>query len=123
VLVVADQGEVSADRGVFVHALWDKRTRAAIRPLLTQKVISEHRRDPFGHHSDTLKRVLNYFRRTTALTPYAVICTRPFREWRLARLSGLPTIGPAFVNERKFTSEAKAVHALFLLRVDEAKRD
>jgi len=120
---VADQGPIPADRGVLAFELWDKRTRAAVRPLLTKKVISEHRRDPFGHHSDTLKRVLNYFRRSTALTPYSVVCTRPFREWRLARLSGLPAIGPTFVDEHRSTSEAKAVHALFLLRVDEAMRD
>jgi branched-chain amino acid transport system permease protein len=117
---VADERPIPADRSLLALELWDKRMRVAIRPLLTKEVISEHGRDPLGHHSDTLKRVLNYFRRSTALTPYAVICTRPFEQWRIARLSGLRAVGPTFIDERTFTSEAEAVHALFLLRVDEA---
>jgi branched-chain amino acid transport system permease protein len=119
---MADTRPIPADRSLLALELWDKRMRAAISPLLTKQVISEHRHDPLGHHSDTLKRVLNYFRRSTALTPYAVICTRPFEQWRIARLSGLRAVGPTFIDERTFTSEAEAVHALFLLRVDEAMR-
>lgn len=112
-----------ADRAVLALELWDKRTRAAIRPLLTKKIIAEYRRDPFAQHSDALARVLNYFGRTTTLTPYVVVCTRPFREWRLARLSGLPGVAPTYADERKFNSEARAVYALFLARVEETMRD
>ena len=97
--------------------------RVAIRPLLTKKIIGEHRRDPTGHHGDTLKRVLNYFRRAPGLPPYVVVCTRPFREWRVARLSGVRGQSPTFVDARKFGSEAKAMHAVFLLRVAEIARD
>ena len=120
---MTDKRPIPADRSLLALELWNKRMRVAIRPLLTNEVISEHGRDPLGHHSDALKRVLNYFRRSTALTPYAVICTRPFAQWRVARLSGLPATAPTFVDQRTFTSEAEAVHALFLLRVDEAMRD
>ena len=97
--------------------------RAALRPLLTKKIIGEHRRDPTGQHGDTLKRVLNYCRRAPGLPPYVIVCTRPLREWRVARLSGVRGLPPRFVDERKFGSAAKAMHAVFLLRIDEIARD
>jgi branched-chain amino acid transport system permease protein len=120
---VSDQETLAADAEAIVLGMWDKRMRAAIRPLLTKKVIEEHRRDPAGSHSDALKRVLNYFRRSAGLPPYVIVCTEPFREWRVARLSGARGIPPSFVDERKFNSEAQAMHAVFLLRVEELARD
>lgn len=118
-----DQAAPAIDNAAIALEMWDKRMRAAIRPLLTKKIIAEHRRDPTGHHGDTLKRVLNYFRRSPGLPPYVIVCTRPFREWRVARLSGVRGQPPNFVDERRFNAEAKAMHAVFLLRVDELVRD
>lgn len=115
--------ELPADRNAIALARFEKRTRIAIRPLLTKKVIAEHRRDPLGDHSDPLKRVLNYLRRSTELTPYVIVCTKPFREWRLARMSGVRGKPPSFIDQRKYNSEAKAMHALFLKRVEEVVRD
>jgi hypothetical protein len=57
------------------------------------------------------------------LPPYVIVCTQPFREWRVALLSGTRGKLPSFVDERKFDSEAKAMHAVFLLRIDELTRD
>jgi branched-chain amino acid transport system permease protein len=111
------------DRDAIAVARWDQRTRLAIRSLLNDQLIDEHRRDPRGLHSDTLKRVLNYLRRSSALTPYVVICTQPFREWRVARLTGVSGQAPIFVDEQRFNSEAGAMHAVFLLRVQEIMRD
>jgi branched-chain amino acid transport system permease protein len=107
------------DRAVIALDRWDARTRAAVRRLLSAETIAEHQRGPRGQHSDTLKRVLDYLRRSSALTPFVVICTQPFREWRLARLSGIRGEAPAFVDEQTFKSEAEAIHALFVKRVDE----
>jgi branched-chain amino acid transport system permease protein len=111
------------DRDSVVLARWERRMRLAICDLLTGQVIAEHQRDPRGDHSDTLKRVLNYFRRSSTLTPYAVICTQPYRQWRVAQLSGVRGHGPVLDDDRTFTSEADAMHAVFLKRVDEVMRD
>jgi hypothetical protein len=119
----SDHATPATDAAVIVLEMWDKRMRAAIRPLLTKKIIAEHRRDPTGPHSDSLKRVLNYFRRSMGMPPYVIVCTQPFREWRVALLSGTRGKLPSFVDDRKFDSEAKAMHAVFLLRVDELTRD
>jgi branched-chain amino acid transport system permease protein len=120
---MADQIGDLTDRDPIAIAGWDRRMRVAIGPLLTAELIAEHRRDPVGHHSDALKRVLNYFRRSPALTPYVVICTRPFQEWRVARLTGVRGQSPVLVDQQTFNSEAEAMHAVFLKRVEEVMRD
>jgi len=116
---MVDQIDDFTDRAEIALARWDARARAAVRRLLTSDVIAEHQRDPRGHHTDTLKRVLDYFRRSSALTPYVVICTKPFWEWRVARLSGVRGQPPVFIDEQTFKSEAEAIHAVFLKRVGE----
>jgi hypothetical protein len=115
--------ELPADRSAIAQACFEARVRAAIRPLLTKKLIAEHKCNPLGDHSDSLKRVLNYLRRSTTLTPYVVVCTEPFREWRLARLSRERGKAPAFIDAPNYDSEEKAMHALFLKRVEELMHD
>jgi branched-chain amino acid transport system permease protein len=111
------------DRESIALARWEQRMRPALRPLLTEQLIEEHQRAPRGPHSDNLKRVLNYFRRSSALTPFVIVCTQPFREWRVARVTGVQGQAPIFVDEQVWSSEAEAMHAIFLKRIDETMRD
>ncbi len=97
--------------------------RESLRPLLSKKIIAEHKRAPVGIHSDALDRVLNYFRRPNALDHYVIVCTRPFKQWRVARTIGVPGQVPAFADERTYNSEAKAAHAVFLMHVEQTMRD
>jgi branched-chain amino acid transport system permease protein len=120
---MADTDSSPADRDKIALARWDKRMRESLRPLLTKKIIAEHKRDPVGIHSDALDRVLNYFRRPNLLDQYVIVCTRSFKQWRVARMTGVPSQAPAFVDERAYNSEAKAAHAVFLLRVEQTMRD
>jgi branched-chain amino acid transport system permease protein len=113
---------VAKDRKEIVLRRWYERTRDAIRPLITSRLIVEHKRDPLGEHSDSLKRVLNLLRRTAPNGKYVLVCTQPFKQWRIARVSGLYGRGPVFVDGRRFNTEAKAMHAVFLLRIDELTR-
>ena len=120
---MADSASSSADRNRIALARWDKRMRESLRSLLTKKTIAEHKRNPVGIHSDALDRVLNYFRRPNLLDHYVIVCTRPFKQWRVARMTGVPGQSPVFVDERTYNSEAKAAHAVFLLRVEQTMRD
>lgn len=120
---MADADCAPADRSKIAFVLWDKRMRESLRPLLTRKVIAEHKRDPVGIHGDALDRLLNYFRRPNVLDHYVIVCTRPFKQWRVARLTGVPGQGPVFADERTYNSEAKAAHAVFLLHVEQTMRD
>jgi branched-chain amino acid transport system permease protein len=120
---MADTDGSPADRNRIAFARWDKRMRESLRPLLTKKIISEHKRDPVGMHSDALDRVLNYFRRPNMLERHVIVCTRPFKQWRVARVTGVSGQGPVFADERSFNSEAKAAHAVFLMHVEQTMRD
>lgn len=111
--------ELPPDRSELALARFDSRTRATVRKLLTKEVIAEHARNPLGEHSDDLKRVINYLRRSSTLTPYVVVCTKPFREWRIAQLSGARGQAPTFIDAPAYDSEAKAMHAIFLMRAEE----
>jgi branched-chain amino acid transport system permease protein len=111
------------DRNEMVTARWDARMRQALRQLISNDLIAEHERDPLGDHTDSLKRVLNYFRRTASRDgKYIVVCTEPFRRWRIARLSGRRGHGPAWVDDDSFGSEREAVHAIFMRRVQDLLR-
>ena len=74
---MADLDGAPANRDRIAFARWDKRMRESLRPLLSKKIIAEHKRAPVGIHSDALDRVLNYFRRPNALDHYVIVCTRP----------------------------------------------
>lgn len=47
-------------------------------------LIEEMRRNPVGHHSGDLRRLLNLLRTHPELPPYVLVCTKPQREWCLA---------------------------------------
>ncbi len=113
----------NADRNQIALAMWDQRMRAALLPLITRKIIAEHKRGPLGPHSDALSRVLNYIRRRSPHGKCVVVCTRPFKQWRVARLPGVRGQPPVFVDDKTYNSEAKAMHVLFLMRIDELMRD
>jgi UDP-N-acetylmuramate-alanine ligase len=53
-----------------------------------RRVVDEFLRQPVGHHSPELQRVLNVFRSEPLRGKYVLVCTVPHRQWRLARLSG-----------------------------------
>ena len=120
---MADAASAPADPSQIAFARWDRRMRESLRPLLNRKIIAEHKRDPIGIHSDALDRVLNYFRRPNLLDRHVIVCARPFKQWRVARITGVPGEAPVFVDERTYNSEARAAHAVFLLRVEQMMRD
>jgi len=75
----------------------------------------EFKRRPYGRHSDELQRVLNLFRSDPLPGNYCVVCTRPHREWALARFrqtsrEPVDLLGPTF------GSLAEAEWAVFKLR-------
>jgi branched-chain amino acid transport system permease protein len=120
---MAEGDGAAADRNRIAFARWDQRMRESLRPLITKKLIAEHKRGPVNIHSDALDRVLNYFRRPNLLDRYVIICTRPFKQWRVARMTGVPGEAPEFVEDRAYNSEAKAAHAVFLLKLEQMMRD
>ena len=50
--------------------------------------IGEFRDRPLSPHGPELQRILNAMRDTPLEGRYILVCTKPFREWKLARHGG-----------------------------------
>jgi branched-chain amino acid transport system permease protein len=105
------------DRNVQVYLEFERRLRPRIRALVTDELIAEHAAAPLGPHSDALQRVLNYFRRQPQPGKYILVATEPWREYRIATLSGTRGEVAKILGEETFASEEEGLHGIFLRRV------
>ena len=87
-----------------------------IDPRRDRELVDEFRRQPIGHHSPNLQRVLNTLRGGSLGGKYVLVCTKPFREWTLARHPGERGRPIEFLREQRFTSLEEAEWAVFRLR-------
>lgn len=78
--------------------------------------VAEFRARPFGRHSPDLQRILNAMRGGPLAGKYVLVCTRPFREWKLARHPGRPGLPIEVVDGPVFASREEAEWAVFKLR-------
>jgi hypothetical protein len=80
--------------------------------------------EPYGgiHEYMDLAKVLVRMR---AMQPgsfggkYVVICTKPDKEWRIGRLTGVRGQPPQFATDKVYTDENDVQHDIFLLRLDQ----
>jgi branched-chain amino acid transport system permease protein len=81
--------EVS-DKQLLYYRRFDKRLRERLKTMITPDLISEHKADPQGHHSDALSRVLNYFRCAEMADKYVIIRLKDGEErFRIMAVSGV----------------------------------
>jgi hypothetical protein len=78
--------------------------------------VAELRERPHGRHSPGLQRILNVMRGTPLEGRYVLVCTRPFREWRLGRHPGARGRRIEIVEGHVFRSREEAEWAVFRLR-------
>ena len=78
--------------------------------------VAELRERPLGKRSPELQRILNTLRGGPLAGKYVLICTRPFREWRLARHPGEPGKPLVLIDHPPFGSREAAEWAVFKLR-------
>lgn len=77
---------------------------------------AEFRRQPVGHHSPGLQRILSRFRGAPVKDKHVLLCVKPHKEWMLAQLSGVQG-KPARLHKNKiFHSLDDAEWAVFKLR-------
>ncbi|MEM6988310.1 MAG: branched-chain amino acid ABC transporter permease, partial [Pseudomonadota bacterium] len=89
-------GEAMPEEAVDVHdkqelyyRRFNKRLRDRLKGMITPDLIEEHKRDPLGHHSDALARVLNFFRRGEMADKYVIHRMIPAKErFRIMAVSG-----------------------------------
>ena len=109
-----------ADRQELVHARFTAKLRRELRALITEDLIDEHRRQPFGQHSDALERVLNFLRRPPH---YGLYARKPCREYQIVRLPIAPGAMPEALDDTVYTDERAAAHAVFLRHVEDLMRE
>jgi len=109
-----------ADKQQIYYRRFQKRLRDRLKALITPELIEEHRRNPLGHHSDALSRVLNHFRRGEVADKYAIM-RQPgqFHAYKIVAFSGVRGAPPRLVDDRLYTDLNEAYHAVFLLRVND----
>jgi branched-chain amino acid transport system permease protein len=120
-------GEAMPEEATEVHdkqelyfRRFNKRLRERLKPLITPELISEHKTDPLGHHSDALGRVLNFFRRGEMADKYIIMRLKEGEErYRIMAVSGVRGMPPRVVDDRAYEALNDAYHAVFLLRVND----
>jgi hypothetical protein len=78
--------------------------------------VAEFRERPHGRHSPDLQRILNVMRGTPLKGRYVLVCTRPFREWKLARHPGERGRPIEILDHPPFASREAAEWVVFRLR-------
>lgn len=105
----------ATDRQLTVFTRFDEELRAHITSLITDELIEEHRQKPLGQHSDSLERVLNYFRRPPHFGLYSRAACR---EYQVIALPVPPGSVPDPIDEPVYYDKTEALHAVFLRHVD-----
>ena len=67
-----------------------------------------------GIDSDALGRVVNFFRRPPQFGLYSPV---PMRQWQIIALPITPGEAPQPLDDTRYTSEADAIHAVFLRHI------
>ncbi len=79
-------------------------------------LVEEFRKTPVGHHSPELQKVMNLLRGERFPGRHVLICTKPYEEWRLARLSGVRGEPPEVVEGVVYTTIEEAEWEVFKIR-------
>jgi hypothetical protein len=69
-------------------------TEGNVNTLFDPALADEFRRQPIGHHSPALERLLDRLRAGGTRGKYCLVCIVPHRHWQLARLSGERGVPP-----------------------------
>jgi branched-chain amino acid transport system permease protein len=118
--VMPEEAIEIADKQEIYYRRFQKRLRDRLKLLITPELIEEHRRNPLGHHSDSLSRVLNHFRRGEVADKYAIMRQpEAFHAYKIVAFSGVRGAPPRLVDDRTYYDINEAYHAVFLLRVND----
>lgn len=92
--------------------------REEILPLVTDDLIEEHRRDPFGNHSPELYKILTFLHRhPPEAGRLVVIVTDPHEEYALGAIPPERGEAPEILDNERYASQAEAEYAVFRKRV------
>jgi branched-chain amino acid transport system permease protein len=119
--VLPEEATDVRDKSLIYQRRYDNAQREYLKSLISDELIAEHRKSPTGLHSDSLERLMLYFRKSELAGKYCVYAIEPFKQYRIVALSGLPGVPPRTVDDRVYTTIDDAYHAVFLRRVNDLR--
>lgn len=118
-----DNSEVGPARDAPAYERFDRRWREQLLSLPLEDLIAEHRRRPFGPHSDGLARLLSYFRGAEVAGKYVIFGLEGNAGWVLARIGRPRAQGTLeFDTTTVYSSVQDAEHAVLVARVEALRR-
>ena len=108
---------MTADPTDSVYRRADMTLRDRLSAMDVQGLLDEHRKHPYGPHSDELARLLNYFRRAGTEGKYVIYSRSDKEGWQIGRLNakqGSPRID---LDSTVHPSSEAAQHAVLEARV------
>lgn len=108
------------DRHSETWRLHSRRLAEHLRPLITPDLVAEHRRSPLHRvKSPALLHVLDALRQEPIEGKLAVLARIPGSSYQIIRLAGALSRPNDLSDRRRFATEADALHAIFLQRLEE----
>lgn len=103
---------------------FDARMRERLLALALESLVAEHRRRPFGPHSDGLARLLSYFRGAEIAGKYVIFGLDGNAGWVLGRISRPRAEGSVELDmSTVYESCEDAEHAVLLARVQALREE
>jgi hypothetical protein len=119
-----ERGEVGFQRDGPVYDRFDARLRQRLLALDIEALLAEHRRRPFGPHSDALARLLSYFRGAEISGKYVIFSLDGNAGWVLGRICRPREQGSLELDmETVYGSCEEAEHAALLARVQALREE
>ena len=110
---------IGADKSLAVVAALNNEIANRAASLVDDELIAEHRRNPFGAHSDRLLRVLHYVRRQPIVNKFVVVFSWDLVNWTVARMPADLRHEVILIPEAQFATYAEAEHEVFRRRMDD----
>lgn len=101
-----------------VRDMFDRMTRAYLLTVVSDELIAEHRRSPFGHHSEPLTRLLAWCQRRPLPEQYAVKAEAD-GTYRIVSMTGRRGARPTYLGEARFASLEEARHGVLLRHISD----
>jgi hypothetical protein len=118
-----DNCEVGPARDAPAYERFDRRWREQLLSLPLEDLIAEHRRRPFGPHSDGLARLLSYFRGAEVAGKYVIFGLEGNAGWVLGRIRRPRAQGTLELDTTTvYRSVEDAEHAVVVARVEALRR-
>lgn len=106
------------DSDLDVRDMFDRMTRTYLLTVISDDLIEEHRRKPYGHQSEPLTRLLAWCQRRPLPEQYAVKAEAD-GTFRIVSMTGRRGVAPSYLGEACFASLEEARHGVLLRHISD----